>query len=159
MTFLLSLLGALVAVSLVEYFGHRSVLHEGRLSLGKDHITHHKYFARDFLAGGEEVAFYDQYWVRFAFGLVWPLPVALPLLFLIGWVPAAVLVATAGLHAVLWQRLHNEMHRPKTGWLQRTAYFRFIRDFHLVHHLKSRTNYAFVFAPLWDRVFGTYRRL
>ena len=158
MTVLLSLLGAIVAVSLFEYFGHRTVLHEGRLSLGRDHLTHHKFFARDFLAGGEVAAFYDRYWARGVFGLLWPLPLAVPLAVWVGWVPAAVLLAVACGHAVLWQWIHNEMHRPQTAWLQGTRYFRFVRQFHLVHHQKSRTNFAFVFAPVWDFVFGTYRR-
>jgi sterol desaturase/sphingolipid hydroxylase (fatty acid hydroxylase superfamily) len=154
-----SLLGAIVFVSLLEYFGHRTILHEGRLALGRDHLTHHKYFARDFYAADETAAFYDRYWVRFVFGTIWVLPLSLPLLIWVGAAAAAVVTLVGGAHALLWQWIHNEMHRPQTAWLQSTRYFRFVRDFHLGHHEKSRTNFAFVFAPVWDRVFGTYRPL
>jgi hypothetical protein len=158
LTITLSLLAALVVVSLYEYIGHRSILHAGKLSFGRDHLTHHKYFARDFRATGEQVAFYDQYWVRGGLGLVWPLPLAVPVALWVSWIPAAILLATACAHGLFWQWCHNEMHRPATGWLQRSRYFRFICNFHLGHHQKSRTNYAFCFAPIWDTICGTYRR-
>jgi sterol desaturase/sphingolipid hydroxylase (fatty acid hydroxylase superfamily) len=149
----------LLALAAFEYAGHRWPLHHRffvrRLGLGRDHAEHHGRFARDFEYAPESPAWYDRYAVRLAFGLLWPLPAAVPLAL---WGPAPLalcLTASAGAHAVLWQWLHNQMHRPSCRRLSATRYFRFARDFHRAHHDNPRTNFGFVFAPLFDSLFRT----
>lgn len=154
----LYIIASLVAVSLFEYCAHRFALHGGVTQLGKDHIAHHRFFSAMFVRWDESPAGYDSYWVRGLFGLLWTLPISLPIGFTFSWCFAGVLILTAFIHALVWAWIHNEMHRPETRWLLKTRYFQYVRDFHMGHHAKSRTNYAFVFAPIWDWLFGTYRR-
>lgn len=153
----LYILAALLVVSLVEYFGHRYGLHRPQLSLGKDHLAHHKLFARDFLHKGETPEWYDWYLVRGAFGLLWTALIWIPLLCISEYAGAAIFALMGTLHTLIWQWTHNEMHRPETLWLQRNRWFQFIRTLHRIHHERPRTNFAFVFFPFWDWVFRTYR--
>jgi hypothetical protein len=151
----------LFIVAAAEYAGHRWPLHHSwyasRLGLGRDHLAHHKLFARQFEWAHEVPNWYDAYAIRFAFGLLWALPISLPVWAWVSESLAVAFVLTAATHALVWQWLHNQMHRPTAGWIVRTRYFRFIREFHAVHHQKPRTNFGFLFAPFFDWLCGTYR--
>jgi sterol desaturase/sphingolipid hydroxylase (fatty acid hydroxylase superfamily) len=50
------------------------------------------------------------------------------------------------------------MHQPGCRWLTGTRYYRFVRDFHAVHHSSARTNFGFALPPLFDWAFGTCAR-
>jgi hypothetical protein len=153
------IVASIIAVSFFEYAAHRWGLHGNVTRFGKDHIQHHKFFALTFVRWDESVAGYDSYWIRGLFGLIWHLPVTIPLGIWYSWCFAGIFIVTAFIHALFWAWIHNEMHRPATEWLQRRKYFRFVCNFHHGHHAKSRANYAFVFAPVWDWLFGTYKRV
>jgi hypothetical protein len=149
-------------LALYEYAGHRWALHHPwfsrRLGLGHDHRMHHKVFARFYEGPHEEPSWYDPVWVRGLFGLLWSFPVVVVLFFFVSTPLAAALLVSAPVHGAFWQWIHNQMHRPTAGWFNRCGYFVFVRDFHCIHHGRPRTNFGFVFAPLMDRLFGTYVR-
>lgn len=156
---LITIFVSLILVSLFEYLGHRILLHKTwftkKIPYGADHLQHHKNFATQFEWAEEEAAGYDSLWVRLGFGFVWSLPISLAVGFGISWVAAGIFSLIAALHAFAWAGIHEQMHRPTIKWITNSNYFKRIRDFHLGHHQKPRTNFSFLFAPLWDWVFGT----
>lgn len=155
MGILISIVLSIVALALVEYAGHRWLLHRKSSGFGRDHIQHHKIFSLRFTDAPEEPAWYDPVWIRGLFALVWSSVAMAPVAVWISLPAALVFVGLSTTHGAVWQFIHNEMHRPTWGWLQRRAFFQFIREHHALHHHYPRTNYSFLFAPFCDRLFGT----
>lgn len=83
---------------------------------------------------------------------------AVPFGLLVSWVGAACFMAVVAAHAVVWTAVHVEMHMPEGRWFSRTEYYRYVRDWHHAHHLYPGTNFAAVFPPVMDWLFGTYHR-
>lgn len=152
----LYLLIALFLVGFIEYAGHRWLLHDKSTGYGMDHLMHHKTFTKNFY-GPEMLCFYDQTWVRFFMGLVWSSALMTPVAIWLSLDFAIVFVSTATLHAGLWNIVHNEMHRPTLAWWARNRYFHHMVRFHRIHHHYPRTNYGFLFAPIFDRLLGTFK--
>lgn len=150
----------LLFLALYEYAGHRWLLHgllrlTRRLGFASDHRVHHKLYAVRF-EGVEVPAWYDALYLRGLFAAGWSSLLMMPVYLWLSTPLALEFVVTAIIHGVFWQWIHVQMHQPSCAWLISTRYFRFVRDFHAVHHRMARTNYGFAFAPLFDWVFGTY---
>jgi sterol desaturase/sphingolipid hydroxylase (fatty acid hydroxylase superfamily) len=159
---LLWLPGCVLFLAFYEYAGHRWPLHEAlrftrRLDLASDHRLHHKLYALHF-EGAEIPAWYDALHVRGLFAALWSSVLMTPVFLWLSAPLAVVFVITAIVHGVFWQWIHVQMHQPSCAWMISTRYFRFVRDFHAVHHHMARTNYGFALPPLFDWVFGTYCR-
>lgn len=152
---------SVVLLALYEYLGHRFILHNSwlvkNLGLSTDHHTHHKYFANHF-EGEEKIVWYDAIWVRTLFGLFWSSLLMIPIFIWMSSTFAITFIIMAAIHAGFWQYCHNQMHRPTWKWFNDSRWFKFIRDFHYIHHMKPRHNFAFLFAPVCDWFFVTYRR-
>ncbi len=156
---LIYVLASYVILSFVEYFGHRFIMHSPRGVKFRQHaVLHHgRYFPRGhFLwgAGEDEAA----HFISIGTG---PLPIwTLPITALLFWIStewAIVFVAMTSFHGVLWTMIHREMHFARRGWLKSSAVFRFLYNYHRVHHDAHGFNYNGL-MPLADFVFGTYRR-
>jgi sterol desaturase/sphingolipid hydroxylase (fatty acid hydroxylase superfamily) len=145
-----------------EYAGHRWPLHESlpftrRLNFATDHRVHHRLYALRF-EGDEVPAWYDALYVRALFAALWSSLLMMPVFLWLSGTLAVEFVVVAIAHGVFWQWIHAQMHKPGGSWIISTRYFRFVRDFHAIHHRIPRTNYGFALAPLFDWVFGTYAR-
>lgn len=73
---------------------------------------------------------------------------------LIDVVGAVALTAAFMLHAVLWTRLHRQIHGVEQNWSRRLPGYALIRRHHLFHHVRTDRNYAVLF-PFMDRLLGT----
>ena len=163
--FLLSMLlwlpGCLLFLAIYEYAGHRWPLHPVRVTRGVelavDHRVHHRLSAVHF-RGDEVPARYDALWVRGLFAATWSIPLATAVFCWLSQPLALTFLLTAIAYGVLWQWVHVQMHQPSCAWFVGTRYYRFVRDFHAVHHRSAQVNFAFVLPPLCDWVCGTYRR-
>lgn len=137
-------LGA-VGWSLAEYLIHRFDGHgmKGKTPFSREHLAHHadsSYFAPSWkkaLAAAPVLT-------ALGFGAVAVAGLAPGLVFTLSF------AVTYLAYEVLHRRIHT--HAP------RNAYGRWARRHHLYHHHKSpRANHG-VTSPVWDLVFGTWRR-
>jgi hypothetical protein len=62
--------------------------------------------------------------------------------------------ATFTIYYLAYEGLHYLMHKPKLSIVENNFYFRFIKDYHRIHHAKTNKNLNVVF-PLADILFGT----
>jgi hypothetical protein len=152
---LVELLIAVVFIAFLEYAAHRWILHRRFIVVGVAHLLHHKVFTKNFV-GPEPLSAFDISIIRMALlsiaytFLLVPVCFVSPLLYF--WI-----VVAGSVHAYTWNEVHNEMHRPTGTWWGKTRYFKRIRYFHFVHHHYPRVNYGFLFAPVFDILFRTYR--
>jgi sterol desaturase/sphingolipid hydroxylase (fatty acid hydroxylase superfamily) len=141
-TFAAGLLGMLTW-SLLEYVIHRWIGHGRGLWRSKEHTRHHaegNYFAPALQKGFLALLF---------MAFVSPIAVTMtgPIT---GYTFASSLVITYIAYEIVHRRLHTH---AGIG-----AYGRWARHHHFHHHfVDARTNHG-VTSPLWDIVFGTYRK-
>lgn len=138
-------LAGYVIWTLVEYFGHRFIFHwemPGRLGARAHFLIHgvHHIYPSDPLR------------------LVMPLPMSAPIMAL----GALLIFSLAGADgfAVMagfvggyigYDMVHYHVHHGQA----RTAFGRFLRKAHMVHHFRAPDRAYGVSAPWWDYVFGT----
>ena len=161
LSFLLGLLAMIIYGSFLEWFVHRYGMHTDKISkwaFDRHAIQHHstRRSGKSFYIPPEDHATYD-ITESSAVPLLWL--AHLPVYYLI-WVyinpPAAVGFAVgAALYVLAYELLHFYIHAPKNHWFQRTRLFRFVCEYHRLHHHKARRNYNIVF-PLADRLLGTF---
>jgi hypothetical protein len=87
-------------------------------------------------------------WIAVSWGL-WALGVALPYL---AW--SLTIGLTIFAYYLAYEGFHLLMHKPRIGWLERTAPFRFLERHHRLHHVRMGTNFNVV-LPLADLTLGT----
>ncbi len=155
---ILWLVPSIVLIAFIEYAGHRWLLHRKTVSVGREHIEHHKNYTKEFTGLVEEQLWYDSIPMRMVLALVWSGIAALPVCVWGSTAAGLVFMFVAVSHGGIWHWIHGQMHTPRCRWFIATAYYKRITAFHAVHHKYPRTNYAFLFAPVYDRIFGTYRR-
>lgn len=120
------------AFGLAEYWVHRTALHG--LFFHSQHERHHTH--------PQEYVTFPLWFTPslfFIFYLIMPLPVFAG--FVVGYV-----------WFLVWH--HTLHHVDLTNW---PSFVRRYADWHLRHHHDDRVNFG-ISAPLWDWVFGTYRR-
>lgn len=159
MELVLTLLVVLAFVGLIEYAGHRWLLHEKHISFGRDHLQHHKTFSHMRYEGLETPAGYDAIWIRCLFALAWSSLLSIPFVYYGMWTQAIILTVVTTTHGTVWAIVHNEMHRPTNYWIFRNRWFWYMKEFHRVHHKYPRSNYGFLFSPIYDFLFRTRRDL
>lgn len=168
MTTALWLLLAVTLMAFVEYGLHRWPMHSKRFvarfpSARDQHerhaVLHHGRFYRDrFDNSPDPVARHFNIDLEPGFALLFGSPVWLAL-WAIGLPAAAACFAgVSAAHAVVWTAVHREMHDPRGRWFAGTRYYRFVHANHKLHHERPGGNFAVVFPPLMDVLFGTYRR-
>ncbi len=144
---LVGLIGGYVFWTLVEYFGHRYIFHwemPGRLGARMHFLIHgvHHLYPSDPLR------------------LVMPLLMSAPIMML----AALLILSTCGSsgYAILggfiagyigYDMVHYHVHHGET----RTAFGRFLKRSHMLHHFRDPDHGFGVSAPWWDYVFGTAR--
>ncbi len=141
-----SILGILTW-SLLEYLIHRWVAHARGFwhatPFGQEHTRHHA--EGDYFAPTSRKALA----AIFIMALISPLAIVLTNV-----VPGAVFTASLVITYVAYEFLHRRLHTH----MGNTAYGRWARHHHFHHHfVDPRTNHG-VTSPLWDIVFGTYRK-
>jgi sterol desaturase/sphingolipid hydroxylase (fatty acid hydroxylase superfamily) len=67
----------------------------------------------------------------------------------------AVVAAEYGVIGFLHGYVHDAFH-IEGHWLERSRWFRRLRDLHAFHHRAMRTNLG-IFWFGWDRAFGTFK--
>lgn len=68
---------------------------------------------------------------------------------------AAAFILVAFLHGVCWTAVHHEFHSPRHPWWSWHPLFGFIRHNHEFHHKYPECNFAALFPPFMDILFGT----
>jgi 4-hydroxysphinganine ceramide fatty acyl 2-hydroxylase len=140
-----ALLGALTWTFL-EYCIHRWLGHDRRFRknpFAKEHIRHHiegNYFAPT--------------WKKLL--LSFALTALLAPLFVLALGPARGLAYVAGL--MLFYGTYEVLHRREHTHAGANAYGRWARRHHFYHHFENGKMNHGVTSPLWDLVFGTYRK-
>ena len=155
--------GLLVAIPLwvvIEYIAHRWFMH------ADGHLPHPIYYRRwesHMLHHGfgwqwkKAVHHYVDDGVSPAWNVVGSAPVWLLLGIYVSWSFAAAFVLVAFLHGVCWTAVHHEFHWPRDQWWSRNYLFGFMRRNHELHHQYPESNYAALFPPFMDLLFGTRR--
>lgn len=82
------------------------------------------------------------------------LPVAL-IIALVSWPGAVVFIATVTLHHWIWNQIHLEMHKPEQRYFSRWPIYKFLAQYHYLHHRYPGKNFNVVF-PLADYILGTH---
>lgn len=67
---------------------------------------------------------------------------------------AYLLPAMALVHGILWSAVHSEMHRPQKTWFSRTWLYKYLNDYHFLHHRHPNTNFNTLFLG-WDWILKT----
>src|SRR5262249_52486730 len=148
-----------VLFSLLEYFGHRSLMHRQRLaeffhssylaSTFYDHVVlHHARYFRVFNNEPDENGHKTNIMVRIFVGLAFIAPFCL-IAYPIDRLTAVSLFLGAIAHNRAWTAIHSEMHIPRDRWFAQTFWFKYLRRYHFLHHRHPRRNFN-TLLPLWD---------
>jgi hypothetical protein len=174
MTFVLPVvfLAGVIAMSFVEWAAHRWLMHLRRfpgwaysllpilVRIQEDHaVLHHRKYFHVFNHEpdpvGKDYNLRLKYWV----GVVFSVPIWLPLGLFWGWEAAVPILAVILLHHATWNLIHSEMHNPRPRrWLQALPLYRYLARHHWMHHRYPGKCYNVVLPPLADLVLGTYLR-
>jgi hypothetical protein len=163
---LFGLLFGVFLMSFIEYVLHRWPMHSRPFlrrfpwlydTFERHAVLHHgRYFKDRFVGHPDPAARHLNIGIEPGFNVLGLAPLWVPLLLLS--VPAGLAMAAVfGLHAAVWSSAHAEMHDPRGRLIGTTAYFRYLRPYHHTHHKHPGCNFATVFPPFWDLVFGTHR--
>lgn len=156
---------AFVYANLMEYLGHRYVMHIPRTGLKQIYLRHSKQHHRFFtdqnmpFAGHQDykVTLFPLVLVVFFFG-VFGTPLWLLTNLLLGANMSWLLVIVAVAYFLNYELFHFAYHCSEDAWLMKIPGFRSMRQLHLQHHvpeLMSRYNFNITY-PIGDWLFGTY---
>ncbi len=79
---------------------------------------------------------------------------AAALIALVSWQGAAIFVAVITFHHWAWNKIHLEMHKPEDRGFSKWPIYKFLWDYHWLHHKYPNKNFNVVF-PFADYVLGT----
>lgn len=143
---MLGLLAGVVTWTLLEYVMHRWLGHDRRLRgnpFGIEHVRHHA-----------EGNYFAPAYKKLAAAAVATVVLGAPAIALLGTARGAAYVG--GL--IGFYGIYEILHRLEHVHAGFGAYGRWARRHHFTHHfVDARCNHG-VTSPLWDLVFGTYRR-
>jgi hypothetical protein len=154
-----------VYANLMEYLGHRYVMHIPRTGLKTIYLRHSKQHHRFFtdqnmpFDGHQDykVTLFPLLLVVFFFG-VFGTPVWLLINFLLGANMSWLFVIVAVAYFLNYELFHFAYHCREDSWLMKIPGFSRMRQLHLHHHvpeLMSRYNFNITY-PIGDWLFGTY---
>ena len=72
----------------------------------------------------------------------------------ISWPGALIFMATVTLHHWIWNKIHLEMHKPEQRGFSQWPAYKFLAQYHWLHHRYPDKNFNVVF-PFADYVLGT----
>lgn len=143
----LSALAGAFTWTFLEYVIHRWLGHDSRFRgnpFGVEHVRHH--IEGNYFAPSWKKALF----APFAVGLL-----AVPAVLILG----TTLGAAYALGLLALYIAYEALHRLEHVWAGVGPYARWARKHHFTHHfVDARVNHG-VTSPLWDLVFGTYRRV
>jgi len=169
MTLLLHLVGwfvgLVVLMSLIEHIVHSRLMHKkprhplvrglsARRRMFTSHaVEHHRQYRKVF--HDEPVAHGADRGIRLCLweGLVESLPFSL-MLACVSITGAVMFPLVVGLHHVLWNQVHMEMHKPQNRFFSRWSAYKFVARHHFLHHRYPDKNFNVAF-PIGDWIFGT----
>ncbi len=146
MCHIVAILAGVLTWTFLEYWIHRSLGHDRRLRgnpFGVEHVRHHS-----------EGDYFAPSWKKLIAAALAAALVSVPAIFALGRPLGPLYVGgLIGFYGV-YELLHRLQH-VSAGW---GPYGRWARRHHFTHHFTDpRSNHG-VTSPLWDLVFGTYRR-
>ena len=157
MFYLFFILFSLVVISFVEYCSHRWIMHSKKFSrtIFEQHsILHHGRYYRNFKDETDIAAKHIGVELSPFFTLGVMMPVWGILLFFS--LPCGfILIFMSFLYGLLWTCVHLEMHEPKNRWFSHTSYFKYIREYHKLHHKYPYKNFNTLLPLGFDYIFGT----
>lgn len=144
--------------SIVEWIAHRFLLHSKalvRFAYEEHDQRHHERFGHDasFAVSGTEYGrdFNVRDWFLF---LIFIMPLWAGLEWGIGKPILLGTFAAACVYLHAFNVIHRHFHAPTGGWLERRAFYSFLREHHRLHHRVRHRNLNVVF-PLADLLLGT----
>mgnify|MGYP006233294551 CR=1 FL=1 len=152
-----------VAISIVEWWLHRYLLHEWEGTAGfESHGQHHVEFK------GKDYSRPEHQHVDESFGLPPSLFIkvtlgALLTGILMGYLTGywiVIPVCTTGttfFYLVCLGLLHKWVHQPKGRWFEKTSLFKYLSRCHQVHHANPGTNFCILLPFVADRMLRTYQ--
>lgn len=157
-----------VVMALVEYLFHRFPMHNlrfirrfgfGRELFDAHAVLHHgRYYQESFVNDPDPASRRISIRMSALEHVAAAALFAVPFGYWVSVVGAACFLVVVALHAIVWTAVHIEMHMPEGRWFSRTRYYQYVRDWHHAHHLYPGTNFAAVFPPVIDWLFGTYHK-
>lgn len=177
LTLILSLLASLAVMSFVEYYLHGYVLHQRCFpdwlyqrfpileAMRYEHVVlHHETYYAVFSNEPDPKGRALPLGIGFKtalIGAVLLLPLMLGAFFLGGIVAFAVFATVGLLFVATWNKIHYEMHQPKSPWWSRIAPYHYLARYHYLHHDLHRQrihkNFNLV-IPFADFFLGTHAR-
>jgi sterol desaturase/sphingolipid hydroxylase (fatty acid hydroxylase superfamily) len=141
----LAVLAGVLTWSFLEYVIHRWLGHDKRFRgnpFGVEHIRHHA-----------EGNYFAPSWKKLIAAALVTAALGAPALLVGGRVGAAYIAGLIGFYGA-----YEVLHRLEHVWAGFGPYGRWARRHHFTHHfVDARCNHG-VTSPLWDLVFGTYRK-
>lgn len=160
------LAASVLAMAFIEYVVHRWPMHNGRFvkkagvagDLFEAHaVLHHgRYYRESFVNDPDPASRRISIRMSAVEHLAGAMLVCVPLYLWVSVTAAICFAAVVVFHATVWTAFHVEMHMPKGRWFSKLWVYKYVRDCHHAHHLHPGTNFAAVFPPLMDLLFGTY---
>jgi hypothetical protein len=150
-----------ILMSFIEHQVHSRLMHKRSIAAFKrtfeaHAIFHHQHYSKIFsdepVGPGEDKEIRLN--VHHAPQKSWPFAL---LIALVSWQGALVFLATVCLHHWVWNKIHLEMHKPEQRGFSRWPIYKFLAQYHWMHHRHPEKNFNVVF-PLADYVFGTSAR-
>jgi hypothetical protein len=155
---------SVVVMSFVEHYIHRNMMHRKHF-LGTwikpverifvHHASkHHPTYAVTFF--DEVVPKGTDRHIRLSVkeGFVESLPFSLAFGYFFWWPAAVIFTGVVCGHHLLWNQIHLEMHKPDNRFFSKWRAFKFVREYHAVHHKFPATNFNVV-LPVADLFMGT----
>lgn len=90
-------------------------------------------------------------------GMVKAIPIG-ALISCASWQGALIFVCVVGLHHQIWNMIHLEMHKPEHRFFSSWPIYKFLAEYHCLHHIHPDKNFNVVF-PLADYILGTNVRV
>ena len=150
--------------NVVEYFGHKKVMHHPRTALGlvyKRHtLQHHHFYTHDSMAAESsrdfKMTLFPPVLLLFFLGAIAG-PIGAALFLFVSENAGWLFVASAMGYFLLYEWLHFSYHLPPESFVGRRWLVRVLRRHHTAHHdtsLMGRWNFNITF-PLCDAILGT----
>ena len=159
---LLAYVVSFIPHSFVEWLSHRFVLHSKAIvsfayeEHDQQHHQQHRgdetFIAPSLLDGPD---FRPRDWALF-------ISVVMPIWVGIEFLAGKPVVIGAFLSVVSWlwmfDVLHRRYHFPRGSWIERTGFFKYLREHHRLHHVDPTRNMNVCFYPIADFVLRTMKR-
>lgn len=144
-------------MSFIEHQVHSRLMHKNTVAFQRAFeahaFIHHKHYSQFF--SDEPVPPGEDKEIRLT---VHKAPIkAIPfaaLIALISWPGAIIFVLVACMHHWIWNQIHLEMHKPEQRFFSKWPIYKFLAQYHWLHHKYPNKNFNVVF-PFADYILGT----